>query len=168
MFLISLVQLRYCSAKFNLISESFSLSPSQSLPWHLIYQVDLKFFRVGNFKKYKVAWLFFAPYFFTPYFGPYFFQGRKPTHVFKTRIMGADRLGNCLSLFQNSQAASVSQSVLLKDWTQGTEEEERAHTEIFQDTSRLHAQFSDTGKLILKNIRNTQKKTRHTQFELSL
>ena len=25
-----------------------------------------------------------------PYFGPDFFQGHKPTHVFKTRIMGAD------------------------------------------------------------------------------
>ena len=25
-----------------------------------------------------------------PYFGPNFFQGRKPTHVLKTRIVGAD------------------------------------------------------------------------------
>jgi hypothetical protein len=25
-----------------------------------------------------------------PYFGPDFFQGHKPTHVFKTRIVGAD------------------------------------------------------------------------------
>ena len=25
-----------------------------------------------------------------PYFGPDFFQGCKPTHVFKTRIVGAD------------------------------------------------------------------------------
>ena len=28
-----------------------------------------------------------------PYFGPNFFQGHKPTHVFKTRIVGADLLG---------------------------------------------------------------------------
>ena len=25
-----------------------------------------------------------------PYFGPDYFQGHKPTHVFKTRIVGAD------------------------------------------------------------------------------
>ena len=30
-------------------------------------------------------WLFSGPY-----FGPDFFQGHKPTHVFKTRIVGAD------------------------------------------------------------------------------
>ena len=28
--------------------------------------------------------------------GPNFFQGHKPTNVFKTRIVGADGLGNCL------------------------------------------------------------------------
>ena len=28
-----------------------------------------------------------------PYFGPDFFQGHKSTHVFKTRIVGADWLG---------------------------------------------------------------------------
>ena len=32
-----------------------------------------------------------------PYFGPDFFQGYKPTHVFKTRILGADWLGDCLT-----------------------------------------------------------------------
>ena len=29
-----------------------------------------------------------------PYFGPDLFQGHKPTHVFKTRIVGADWLGD--------------------------------------------------------------------------
>ena len=33
--------------------------------------------------------VFWHPGFCNPYFGP-FFQGRKPTYVFKTRIMGAD------------------------------------------------------------------------------
>ena len=33
----------------------------------------------------------FSPCFFSgPYFGPDFFQGHKLTHVFKTRIVGAD------------------------------------------------------------------------------
>ena len=75
-------------------------------------------FRVWNFNKYKVTSTLFLfrvfllaicnlkekrlgclfslwrpdPIFCTPYFGPYFFQGRKPTHVFKTRIVGADWL----------------------------------------------------------------------------
>ena len=35
---------------------------------------------------------FLHPAFCNPYFGP-FFQGHKPTHVFKTRIVGADWLG---------------------------------------------------------------------------
>ena len=30
------------------------------------------------------------PAFCTPYFGPDFFQGLKPIHLFKTRIVGAD------------------------------------------------------------------------------
>ena len=30
------------------------------------------------------------PIFCNPYFGLNFFQGHKPTHVFKTRIVGAD------------------------------------------------------------------------------
>ena len=30
------------------------------------------------------------------FFGPDLFQGRKPTHVFKTRIVGADWLGQVL------------------------------------------------------------------------
>ena len=34
-----------------------------------------------------------------PYFGPDFFQGHKTTHVFKTRIVGADWLGVCIELF---------------------------------------------------------------------
>ena len=33
--------------------------------------------------------VFLHPAFCNPYFGP-FFQGHKPTHVFKTRIVGAD------------------------------------------------------------------------------
>ena len=33
------------------------------------------------------------PYFWNPYFGS-FFLGHKPTHVFKTRIVGADWLGD--------------------------------------------------------------------------
>ena len=37
--------------------------------------------------------LFFAPCFFAPYFVPDFFQGYKPTHISKTRIVGADWLG---------------------------------------------------------------------------
>ena len=85
-------------------------------------------FRVWNFNKYKVAstlhiffqgmdhkvrlpllflnmkinsWsCFFAPYFLHPIFSqPYFFQGRKPTHVSKTRIVGANWLGNCIKIF---------------------------------------------------------------------
>ena len=32
---------------------------------------------------------FFTLLFSGPYFGPDFFQGHKPTHVFKTRIVGA-------------------------------------------------------------------------------
>ena len=40
--------------------------------------------------------LFFCTLLFSgPYFGPDFFQGHKPTHVFKTRIVGADWLGDC-------------------------------------------------------------------------
>ena len=44
----------------------------------------------------KKSW----PYFFQPDFvshilDPIFFQGRKPTHVFTFRIVGADWLGNC-------------------------------------------------------------------------
>ena len=50
-------------------------------------------------KKEKAAWpllvlnknnpVFLHPAFCKPYFGP-FLQGHKPTHVFKTRIVGAD------------------------------------------------------------------------------
>ena len=42
--------------------------------------------------KREIQALFLHPLFCTTYFGPYFFQGRKPTHVFKTRIVGADWL----------------------------------------------------------------------------
>ena len=38
----------------------------------------------------------FAPYFLQPIFLDHFFQGYKPTHVFKTRIVGADWLGDLL------------------------------------------------------------------------
>ena len=34
--------------------------------------------------------VFCTLFFSVPYFGPDLFQGRKPTHVFKTRIVGAD------------------------------------------------------------------------------
>ena len=56
----------------------------------------------GNFysKREEAAWLLLFlnnndPVFFTlllsgPYFEPDFFQGYKQTHVFKTRIVGAD------------------------------------------------------------------------------
>ena len=43
--------------------------------------------------------VFFTLLFSGPYFGPDFFQGRKPTHVFKTRIVDADWLGNCLNIY---------------------------------------------------------------------
>ena len=39
--------------------------------------------------------VFFTLLFSGPYLGTDFFQGHKPTHVFKTRILGADWLGNC-------------------------------------------------------------------------
>ena len=43
---------------------------------------------------------FLHPAFSGPYFGPDFFQGHKPTHVFKTRIEGADWLGEyCVEHF---------------------------------------------------------------------
>ena len=42
---------------------------------------------------------FFHPVFFTPYFGPYFFQVCKLTHVFKTIIVGADWLGEYVIIF---------------------------------------------------------------------
>ena len=45
-------------------------APSQSAPTILVYQVGLIFFWVCNFRP--------------------FFQGHKLTHVFKTRIVGAD------------------------------------------------------------------------------
>ena len=35
------------------------------------------------------------PAFCNPYFGPDYFQGHKLTHVFKTRIVGADWRGQC-------------------------------------------------------------------------
>ena len=38
----------------------------------------------------KQGHCYLHPAFCNPYFGPDFFQGRKQTHVFKTRIVGAD------------------------------------------------------------------------------
>ena len=43
---------------------------------------------------------FFTLVFFTPYFGPDIFQGRKPTHVLKIRIVGADWLDKCVAFFK--------------------------------------------------------------------
>ena len=40
---------------------------------------------------------FFAPCFLQPIFWTLFFQGHKPTHVFKTKIVGADWLDACMS-----------------------------------------------------------------------
>ena len=47
-----------------------------------------------NNKK-KILTLLFAPYFLHPIFWTLFFTGRKPTHVFKTRMVGADWQGDC-------------------------------------------------------------------------
>ena len=59
-------------------------------------------------KREEAAWLllflnnndpvFFIVLFSGPYFGPDFFQGHKPTNVFKTRIVNADWLGVSLPL----------------------------------------------------------------------
>ena len=45
--------------------------------------------------------VFWAQLFPGPYFGPDFFQGHKPTHFFKTRIVGADWLVSCFCKFCN-------------------------------------------------------------------
>ena len=42
----------------------------------------------------KKSWLYFHSISCTPYFGPYIFQGCKPTHVFKYRIVGANSVGD--------------------------------------------------------------------------
>ena len=42
-------------SKSRSIRDRTTQSPSQYEPWYLIYHVDLIFFRVWNFKKYKVA-----------------------------------------------------------------------------------------------------------------
>ena len=34
--------------------------------------------------------VFWHPAFCNPFFAPNYFQGHKPTHVFKTKIVGAD------------------------------------------------------------------------------
>ena len=49
-----------------------------------------------NNKK-KILTLFFHLVFCTPYFEPYLFQGRKPTHVFTSRIVSADWLDKGVS-----------------------------------------------------------------------
>ena len=51
--------------------------------------------------------LFFAPCFLNPYLGPYF-QGHKPTYVFKTWILGVDLLGECIYLLSISLLAYLN------------------------------------------------------------
>ena len=79
----------------------------------------------------------FVSCFCNPYFGP-FFPGHKPTHVFKTRILGADWLGDCLgvwinyfvifslqgkkvpslvSVFSSSDNWSIYHAVLANEWS---------------------------------------------------
>ena len=48
----------------------------------------------------KITHLFCSLLFCNPFFGP-FFQGQKPTHVFKTRIVGADWLGYWLDEYES-------------------------------------------------------------------
>ena len=72
-------------------------TPNQSAPWYLIYQNDLIFFLESATLKEGFCIKVFLllkpdPICCTLYFG-LFFQGRKQTHVFKSRIVGADWLG---------------------------------------------------------------------------
>ena len=64
----------------------------------------------GLFSFWITMTLFFAPCFFQVHIlGLDFFQGQKPTHVFKTRIVGADWLGE--SLFLDLAARYVSETI---------------------------------------------------------
>ena len=117
--------------------------PSKSAPIFLVYQVGLIFFRVCNFKKrFKIFkkqpglfsfWITMTLCFCTLLFATHildlFLQGHKPTHVFKTRIVGTDWLGdlaklwvlqwpyNALILFTRFHVRYCIRNIFLHRWT---------------------------------------------------
>ena len=60
--------------------------------------------------------VFLHPAFWNPCFGPFFLQGHKPTHVFKTRILGADWLGKSLQKLHTIILANLSDVAKTKMW----------------------------------------------------
>ena len=81
--------LRVWNFKIYKVASTLIFSGSGPYFFCLQFEIGLFSFRVTK----KLRALLFTPYFLHPIFWTLFFQSRKPTHVFKSRIVGADWLG---------------------------------------------------------------------------